>query len=420
MKKNLSPSQMNNVMHHDRQRQENFFQNPDHSPLHTPITNSAAFSYRCVEDLMDVFQNKQKGYSYARQSNPTNKSLEDKITILENGIETISFSSGMAAIGSIFFALLKKGDHIVVSKFLFGNTRSLFTSFERFGIQVSFIDVTSVKNVEKAITKKTKIIFYETIANPIMQVADLVEIGKLAFQKKIVSIVDSTMTTPLLFSAGEVKATFVLHSLTKYFSGHANSLGGSITDLGNFDWQEWKNILPIYKNNKNCKSVAMLQIRKKGLRDFGASLSAFHSHLISVAMETMELRVHRQCHNALTIAQFLESHPKVEKVNYPGLENHPQHVLAKEVFKDFGAILSFDLKKEIDIKKFLNRFKKIVLCTNLGDVRTLAIPVASTIFYEAGKEKRTEMGIQENTIRLSVGIEEIDFILEDISRGLGE
>lgn len=409
-------NKISELLHFDRKRKQNFFPKPDHSSLHTPISNSAAFSYSRIEDLIDVFQNRQKGYSYARQSNPTTKSLEEKITYLEEGIDTISFASGMAAIASTFFALLQKGDHILVSQFLFGNTRSLFLSFEKLGIDVSFVDVTSVENIEKVITPKTKIIFCETIANPIMQIADLEEIGKLAFQKKIVYIVDSTMTTPLLFLPKQVKASFTVHSLTKYFSGHANSLGGSITDLGNFNWENWENILSIYKKNKN--NVGLLQIRKKGLRDFGATLSSFHAHLISSSLETMSLRVTKQCKNALVIAQFLEKHPKVKKVNYPGLLSHPQHNLAKNLFKGFGAILSFDIKDNVNVNHFLNRLKTIVLCTNLGDVRTLALPVASTIFFEAGKEKRSEMGIADNTIRLSIGIEQSEILINDLSYAL--
>ena len=321
-------SKISHLLHFDRQRKED--KNPEHSPLHTPITNSTAFSYRRAEDLIDVFQNKQKGYTYARQSNPTNKSLEEKITYLENGVETISFASGMAAIGSTFFALLQKGDHIIVSQFLFGNTHSLFISFERLGIRVSFVDVTSVKEVEETITPQTKIIFCETIANPIMQIADLAEIGKLAFEKKIVYIVDSTMTTPLLFLPHEVKATLTIHSLTKYFSGHANSLGGSVTDLGHFDWESWKNILTIYK--KTQKSMGLLQIRKKGLRDFGATLSSFHAHLISCSLETFSLRLNKQCQNAIAIAEFFATTSKDCQSQYSMFKKPSSTFFSKKTF----------------------------------------------------------------------------------------
>ncbi len=389
----------------------------EHGSLHKPIHSSVAFNYEKVEDLINVFQNKTKGYSYGRQSNPTITALEKKINQMEDGVGSVCFSTGMASIATTCLALLKKGDHLISSQFLFGNTNSLFRTLERIGIGVSFVDATQVENIEKKIYSKTKIIFVETIANPKTQIADLLKIGELCKKKNLVYIIDNTITTSYLFSPKAAGASFSLISLTKYIAGHGNTLGGCITDLGNYNWENFDNILDIYKS-QDKKSWALLQIKKKGLRDFGSTLSPLESHLISIGMETLFLRMEKQCQNTKKLCDFLEQHSKIDQVFYPGSKQHPQHKRAKKLLHHFGAIFSFTLKKESDCLKMINRLKVAIVSSNLGDVRTLVIPVAKTIFYEIGPERRKKMGINESMIRVSVGIEAIEDLIEDFKQAL--
>ena len=399
------------ILHADRKR------NPQYGSLHEPIHTSVAFGYESSRDLAEVFQGKKKGHAYSRQKSPTNDALENKINILEDGIATTTFATGMSAITHAIIALTKKGDHVIASQYLFGNTNSVFDTLVRHGLEFDFVDATSAKNVEEKIRPNTKIVFTETIANPVTQIADLSGIGDICEKKAIVYIVDNTMTSPALFNPKEVKASLVVNSLTKYICGHGDALGGSITETGNFDWTRYTNILENYK--KQPESLwGITQIRKKGLRDFGGALSPDNAHRISIGSETLGLRMERISSNAKELASFLSNHSSIQKVNYPGLESHPQHSRAKELFNDFSGLLSFELSNKIDVFEFLDQLKIIISSSNLGDNRTLAIPVAHTIFYEIGPEKRKRMGIADSLIRLSVGIENVNDLKNDIENAL--
>jgi len=237
-------------------------------------------------------------------------------------------------------------------------------------------------------------VFVETIANPRTQVADLERIGALCAARGILYIVDNTMTSPWLFRPRVVGAGLIVNALTKYIGGHGNALGGALTDTGLFDWTTFPNIADIYKSAPQTM-WGITQIRKKGLRDWGGTLSAEQAHHIAVGAETLALRMDRTCANALAIAEYLAAHPQVRNVYYPGLRSHPQHALARQLFRAFGGILSFELDLAIDCFDFLNRLDIVVSSSNLGDNRTLAIPVAHTIFFEMGAERRAAMGIDE-------------------------
>ena len=209
---------------------------PEHGSLHKPIHTSIAYGYEKAEDLAAVFQGTAKGYAYARQANPTVTALEQKVTALEQGVGTVAFSTGMAALAAMLTTLLRKGDHVVSSSYLFGNTNSLLNTMAGIGIEVTFVDATEVRNVEAALTPATRMVLVETIANPATQVADMARIGDLCQAKGLIYAVDNTLTSPYLFLPKSVKATFSINSLSKYFGGHGNALGGAVTDLGNFDW----------------------------------------------------------------------------------------------------------------------------------------------------------------------------------------
>ncbi|SHM41824.1 cystathionine gamma-synthase family protein [Mucilaginibacter sp. OK098] len=400
------------ILHSDR------LGKPEHGALHKPIHTAVTYGYDDVQDLVDIFQNKKKGYAYSRQGNPTVSALEQKVTQMENGLSTIAFSTGMAAISATILALIKHGDHVLASSFLFGNTRSVFQSFMDMGLDITFTDATSIDNIKAEIKDNTRMVFVETIANPATQIADLKEIGKLCEQKGIIYVVDNTMTSPYIFKPVDVKASLVINSLTKYIGGHGNALGGSVTDTGLFNWSNFPNIFETFKTQVKPEVLGMTQIRKKGLRDAGGTLAPEAAHSISVGSETLALRLERACSNAMALATFFEAHPLIKKVYYPGLESHPQHKLAGELFYKFGGLMSFELDESIDCFAFLNKLKLVIKSSNLGDTRTLAIPVAHTIFNELGAAKRAEMGISDSMIRLSVGIEDLDDLLDDFKNAL--
>jgi O-acetylhomoserine (thiol)-lyase len=221
----------------------------------------------------------------------------------------------------------------------------------------------------------------------------------------------------LLFNPVDVGAGLIVNALTKYIGGHGNALGGAVTDTGLFDWTRFPNIADNYKKQKPAM-WGIMQLRKKGLRDFGATLGAEAAHHIAIGAETLALRMDRQCANAMALALFLEAHPKVQAVHYPGLASHAQHPLAGTLFRDFGALFSFELKADVDCFAMLDRLRYVVLSSNLGDNRTLAIPVAQTIFYEMGVERRAQMGIADGLVRVSVGIEDQQDLIGDFAQAL--
>lgn len=400
------------LLHSDRLR------GVEHGGSHKPLHTSAAFSYRSASELVEVFQGRKSGPVYARQGNPTTSALEAKIAMLENGREAATFATGMAGIAAICTSLLREGDHIVSSAFLFGNTNSLMQTLRGLGVTIGFVDATDAAAVRAAITPATRMVFTETIANPRTQVADLAGIGRVCAEAGVLFVVDNTLTTPVLLQAKSVGAGLVVHSLTKGIGGHGNALGGAVVDTGTFDWQRFPNILPAYTGGDPA-GWGMLQIRKKGLRDFGASLRADDAHRIAVGAETLTLRIPRTSDNALALARFLEAQPMVDRVHYPGLASHAQHARANELFGGrHGPLLSFELREGLDPLAMLDALKTVIVSSHLADNRTLAIPVAQTIFHEMGAERRREMGIAEGLIRVSVGIEEIDDLLADFGAAL--
>lgn len=400
------------ILHSDRQKEI------EHGSPHKPIHISVTFGYQDARDLAAVFQGKQSGYRYGRQGNPTVSALEDKITKMEGGASSICFATGMAAIGALFQGLLRQGDHVVSSSFLFGNTSSLWQTVAAQGVDVAFVDATDVTHVAAAITPATRMVFVETIANPRTQIADLKRLGTLCRERGILYVVDNTMTSPYLFQPKSVGAGLVVNSLTKSIAGHGNVLGGAITDTGLYDWSAFPNIAPNFRKQA-APQQGMAQLRAKALRDFGASLSPDAAHQIAVGAETIALRLERECANALALAQMLEADPRVAVVHYPGLPSHPQHALASDLFRAYGALFSFELREDIDCFDYLNRLNLAINATHLGDTRTLVIPVAHTIFFEMGAERRAGMGIADSLIRVSVGIEDTQDLLDDFSAALG-
>lgn len=399
------------ILHNDRRK------GIEHGSLQKPVHTSVAFGYTDARQLASVFQGKEPGFRYGRQGNPTVAALEDKISKMEDGVSTICFATGMGAIGAVFQGLLRAGDHVVSSSFLFGNTNSLWQTVAGQGVAVDFVDATDVANVAAAIKPNTRLVFVETIANPRTQIADLEKIGALCRERGILFVVDNTMTSPYLFRPKAVGAGLVVNALTKSIAGHGIALGGALTDTGQYDWTSYPHIADNYKRQPPAM-WGMVQIRAKALRDFGASLGPEAAHHIAVGAETLALRMERTSSNALALARMLEADPRVAAVHYPGLPSHPQHALSRTLFKAHGFLLSFELKDGIDCFDYLNRLQVAIPASNLGDTRTLVIPVAHTIFFEMGAERRAAMGIADSLIRVSVGIEDEADLLLDFHRAL--
>ena len=399
------------ILHGDRRRGTEF------GATHAPIHPSAAFGFSSVKDLVGVFQGDLAGFVYGRQHNPTVTALEAKVTAMEEGIGTVCFATGMASIAALLWALLKRGDHVVVSSFVFGNTNSLYMTLNELGCDVSFVDATAAANVEAALRPETRFVFVETIANPRTQVADLEGIGRLCAARNIVYVVDNTMTSPALFQPKTVGASLVVNALTKYIGGHGNALGGALTATGLYDWASYPHIQAPYKKGPST-TWGLTQVRKKGLRDAGGTLAAHAAHGLAVGAETLVLRMERTCSNALAVARILASHPKVSAVYYPGLESHAQHERSKQLFKGFGGLLAFELKDGHDCFAMLDALRVVMLSSNLGDTRTLALPAAHTIFFEMGAERRASMGIADSLVRVSIGIEDGDDLIADFEEGL--
>ena len=391
----------------------------EHGAVHKPIHTSSQYAYSDARELAAVFQGKP-GFSYARQGTPTTAALEAKLTQMENARASIVFSTGMAVLAALFTTLLKSGDHLISSRYIFGNTNSLFGSLNALGIKVTLVDATDVHSVADAVTDKTKMIFVESIANPGTQVADLMGIGELAKEKGLIYVLDSTLTSPYLLQGQSVGASLVMHSLSKHIAGHAQALGGVLIDTGLFDWSRYDNILPIYRKGDSA-GWGLTQIKKKGLRDMGATLAAEPAHRIAVGAETLALRLEKACSNALALAQHLKAHPMVQAVYYPGLVGHQQHDRAKGLFGNrFGTLLSLEPQPHVDCFELLNALDVVILATHVGDTRTLALPIAHTIYHEMGAAQRELMGIADNLIRVSVGIEDCDDLLDDFDQAFAK
>ena len=406
-----NPSFTTQIVHADR------CNGAEQGAVHTPIHTSVQYGYDKVEDLIAVFQGTATGFNYARQSTPTTVALERKITQMEQGQGSIVFATGMAGICAVFLTLLKAGDHVVVSQFVFGNTNSVLGTLSDLGVEVSMVDVTDTAQVAGALRPQTRMVFVETIANPGTQIPDLQGIGALCREQGVLYVVDNTVASPYLFRAATVGAGLVINSLTKSIGGQGDALGGSVTDTGQFDWSDYPNIYPAYRKG-DPQGWGLQQVRKKGLRDMGGALSSHAAHQLALGAETLALRMDRTSATALTLAQWLEQHPAIARVLYPMLPSHPQYEQARRHLKAGSWLLSFELRDPAQCLAVCNRLQLPIKATGLADTRTLIIPVAHTIFWEAGPAVRAAMGIAEGMIRLSVGLEEVEDLLADFEQAL--
>jgi O-acetylhomoserine (thiol)-lyase len=407
------PSLTTRIVHSDRHF------GVEHGGIHKPVHTSVQYGFERAEDLIGVFQGTLKNsFNYARQGTPTTAALEALVTSLEQGRGSVCFATGMAALSAVFLTLLRAGDHIVSSRHVFGNTNSLFGTLGDLGIGVSKVDAGSLAAVEAALQPNTRLVFVETIANPGTQIPDLAGIGELCRKRGLLYVVDNTVTSPALFLPRSVGAGLVVNSLTKTIAGHGAALGGAVTDTGQFDWNVYPNIFANYRQGEPA-GWGLQQIRKKGLRDMGGSLSSQQAHQISLGAETIALRVAHSSSTALALARFLQAHPRVAATHYPMLETHPQHARARQLFGAGSWLLAFELRDPGTMLGVLNRMQVAIKATGIGDTRTLVIPVAPTIFWEMGASARAEMGIAEGLVRVSVGLEEAQDLIADFGQALG-
>ncbi|KPK36993.1 MAG: O-acetylhomoserine sulfhydrylase [Nitrospira bacterium SG8_35_1] len=388
-----------------------------HGALRPPVYDSVAFEHNSAEDINQVFSGRKPAHAYSRITNPTVEEFENRIRLLSGGIAAIAVSSGMAAISNIILTLGGSGTNIVTSRHLFGNSLSLFEkTLKPWGLEARLVSMSYPQEVSSAIDNNTRGVFLETVTNPQLEVADIRAISEITAAKGIPLILDNTVTTPYLFRSKNFGANIEVLSSTKYISGGATSVGGLIIDNGNFNWNQSPRLADWAKQ---MGPMALLgALRREVYRNIGACLAPHHAYLHSLGLETMSLRIEKSCSNALSVARFLKQHDRVHAVNYPGLEESAYHKIAAKQFSNrFGGILTFTLQSRDECFALINSLKLIRRASNVNDNKTLILHPASTIFCEYTEEDLEKMGIGLNMIRLSVGIEDIDDILNDLERG---
>lgn len=368
--------------------------------LATPIHQTATFIFDNAEQGGSRFAGKEDGYIYTRLGNPTTTVLEEKISILEGAEAAVSTASGMGAVSSALWTALRAGDHVIASKTLYGCTFALLShGLTRYGVEVTFVDVTDPQNVAKAMKQNTKVVYLETPANPTLEITDMETICDIAHgNKDCLVMVDNTFCTPYLQRPIEFGADVVIHSGTKFLNGHGDVICGFVAGTAEF-----------------IKEVKMF-----GVKDMtGACLSPFDAFLVIRGMKTLEIRMEKHCENAMEVAKFLEKHPAIERVYYPGLESFPQYELAKKQMKLPGAVIAFELKGGIDEgAKVMNSVKLCSLAVSLGDTETLIQHPASMTHSAYAPEERKDAGISDGLVRLAVGLENVKDIIADLKQAL--
>ena len=385
-----------------------------------PIYQTVSYAYKTARQLADVFAGKAPGHIYTRISNPTTLALEARLTELEDGIRCITTSSGMAAITSVVMGLLRAGDQMIAAAGIFGGTVSLFENMlSRFGIKTIFVDAADTARFESAVNEKTKLIFIETIGNPRMDVPDISAISKIAKKANIPLVVDSTVTTPFIIKPQAFDADIVVHSTSKFINGHGTAIGGAIIDTGNYDWSKGV-FRDIKKLSKTVRQLAFLShLRNLICRDIGCCPAPMNSFLMLQGLETLSARIKKHCENAKKLARYLLEHPKVSWVNYPGLDNSKFKSTVDKLLKGYGGgLLTFGLAGKQEAFEFIDSLKLAKNSANLGDLKTLVIHPASTIFHEFTDAQKEKMAVNDDMIRVSVGIEDFEDIKNDFEQAI--
>ncbi|MGN0370277.1 MAG: O-acetylhomoserine aminocarboxypropyltransferase/cysteine synthase family protein [Butyrivibrio sp.] len=393
-----------------------------------PIYQTSSFVFRNSQHASDRFHLKDAGNIYGRLTNPTEDVFEKRIAALEGGVAALAVASGAAAITYTIQNLALAGDHIVAAKNVYGGTYNLLAhTLVDYGIETTFVDPLDTDEFEKAIRPNTKALYIETLGNPNSEVTDIEAVAKIAHAHKIPLVVDNTFGTPYLIRPIEFGADIVVHSATKFIGGHGTTIGGVIVDSGKFDWKESGKFPQLTEPNVSYHGISFVEaagaaafvtrIRAILLRDTGATLSPFHSWIFLQGLETLSLRVERHVENALKVVEYLSNHPLVEKVNHPSVTKDPkQQELYKKYFPNGGgSIFTFEIKgDEKKAKDFIDNLELFSLLANVADVKSLVIHPYSTTHAELNEEELADQGIKPNTIRLSIGTENIHDIIEDL------
>ena len=415
-----------------RQLHAGYSPDPTTGSSAVPLYQTTSYQFKSTEHAANLFALKELGNIYTRLMNPTTEVLEQRIASLEGGIAGLAASSGHAAQALAIFTLCNAGDHIVSSSRLYGGTFNQFKyTFPKLGINVTLVDPTDPKNFEKAILPNTKIIYGETLGNPDIAVFPFEEVAEIAKKYKLVLLIDNTLATPYLFRPFEWGADIITHSTTKFIGGHGTSIGGIIVDGGNYDWSNGKfesfnTPDPSYHGlvYASLKEAGLppfaIKARVQVLRDIGACQSPFNSWQTIQGIETLSLRIERHVQNTQAVAEYLENHPKVKWVKYPGLKSHPDYHRAKKYLpKGAGAILGFGVKGGVEAgKKFIESLQLFSHLANVGDAKSLAIHPATTTHSQLTEEQQITAGVSPDFIRLSIGLEDIDDILWDLDQAL--
>jgi len=402
-----------------------------------PIYQTTSYVFHDTAHAARLFGLQEFGNIYTRIMNPTTDVFEQRVAQLEGGTGALAMSSGQAAESLALLNIAHSGDEIISSASLYGGTYNLFRyTFPKLGIDVKFVDPTDSKNFKKALTKKTKAVFAETVGNPKLDTLDFQAVSKIAHDAGIPLVVDNTMPTPYLMRPFDHGADIVVHSATKFIGGHGTSIGGIVVDSGKFDWGNGNfpnftepdpsyhglKFWEVFGNFPGLGNVAfIIKLRVQLLRDLGPALSPFNSFLFLQGLETLHLRMERHSTNALAVAHFLEKHPNVTWVSYPGLPSHPAHALAKKYHHRglYGAILGFGIKGGVEAgKKFIDNLKLFSHLANIGDAKSLVIHPASTTHQQLTPAERVETGVTDDFVRLSVGLEHVDDLTADLDQAL--
>jgi O-acetylhomoserine (thiol)-lyase len=386
-----------------------------------PIYQTASHRFDTAEELSDVFAGKKAGFIYQRLRNPTNEVLEKRLCLLTGGLDAVVTGSGMAAINNAILAICRSGDEIVSGNSLFMSTFLLFNNvLRKLGIDVKLVESADLAAWKAAVTPKTKLLFVETIGNPKMDVPDIGELAKLAHANQAPLIVDNTLATPYLFRPIDHGADILVYSTTKYLNGHGSAVGGVVIDAGRFDWPEDKyQDFKLFKERMGKRALIDKVWREIHI-NFGTTQSPFQSYLTLIGMDTLGLRMERHMSNASKLAEFPDRHPKVKWVSFPGLPKSPAHETAKAQFqgKGYGALLTFGLENEKACFDFIRNVKLAYHLANLGDCKTLVIHPWSSQYISFTEESRYANGITPDMVRVSVGIEAQEDILEDFDQAL--
>ena len=392
-----------------------------------PIYQTSSYVFHNSEHAAARFGLTDAGNIYGRLTNPTEDIFEQRIAALEGGVAALAVASGAAAIAYTFQNLAQAGDHIVASKTIYGGTYNLLEhTLPAYGITTTFVDANNLDEIRNAIQDNTKAVFIETLGNPNSNVVDIEEIAKIVHENKIPLVIDNTFGTPYLIRPIEYGADIVVHSATKFIGGHGTTIGGVIVDSGKFDWEASGKFPSLVEPNPSYHGISftkaagpaafVTKIRAILLRDTGATLSPIHAFIFLQGLETLSLRVERHVENALKVVDYLSKHPQVEKVNHPSLPDAPTHDLYEKYFPNGGgSIFTFEIKGGAEeAKKFIDNLQVFSLLANVADVKSLVIHPASTTHSQLSEEELLDQGIKPNTIRLSIGTEHIDDIIDDL------